>query len=106
MANNDIKDKIIKFCTEEGILREVVKESEKIDFGFNVAFPPNHPQPKKLVVLKPKNKKFIVIQVGIQISQEHIQLLKKSNPNCSNLNSIYCGNYPKITFSSPFIDIF
>lgn len=78
MANkNELEQKIIEYCTAEGILREKIPKNDNIEFGYNLTFPPNHPEPKRMMVLQPKGKQFIAIQIGIQISNEHVAILNK-----------------------------
>ena len=75
--NESLEQKIVRYCTEEGILRRKLPENEKVEFGFNVEFPPNHPLPKTMTVLQPKDKSFIIIQIGIKISPEHLSKLEE-----------------------------
>ena len=75
--NESLEQKIVRYCTEEGILRMKLPENEKVEFGFNVEFPPNHPMAKTMTVLQPKNKSFVVIQIGIKISPQHLASLEK-----------------------------
>ncbi|MCP4761535.1 MAG: DUF2299 domain-containing protein [archaeon] len=79
--NKTIEQKIIDYCTEEGILRDKIsgeEDKKKIHFGYNIVFPPNHPQPKKMVLLQPKNKNSIVIQSGTQISSANKQFFQQN----------------------------
>lgn len=71
----DLKEKIIEFSLEEGILKEKLPENSKIEFGFNIVYPPDMEFPKKLVVFQPRGKKYISIQIGTQISPEHLKML-------------------------------
>ena len=75
--NESLEDKIVRYCTEEGILRTKLPANEKIEFGFNVEYPPSHPMAKTMTVLQPKDKSFVIIQIGIKISPEHLASLEK-----------------------------
>jgi len=75
--NESLEQKIVRYCTEEGILRMKLPENEKVEFGFNVEFPPNHPMAKTMTVLQPKDKSFIIIQIGIKISPQHLSQLEE-----------------------------
>lgn len=75
--NESLEQKIVRYCTEEGILRTKLPENEKVEFGFNIEFPPNHPMAKMMTVLQPKDKSFIIIQIGIKISEQHLASLEK-----------------------------
>ncbi len=74
-----IKKLIREYLLDEGILREKVKDP-KIEFGFQFTFPPG-PMSKIMFVIKPKNKDIIVITIGTQISEPHINALNSLNDN-------------------------
>jgi len=67
------KSLIREYLLDEGILREKIKDP-KIEFGFKFIFPPG-PMNKIMFVIKPKNKDLIVITIGTQISDPHINAL-------------------------------
>ena len=80
MSNEiNIKSLVQEYLLDEGILREKIKDS-KIEFGFQFVFPPGTIS-KIMVVLKPKNKQLIIITIGTQISESHIQALNSLAPN-------------------------
>lgn len=67
------EERIIDYCLEEGILREKLPSNENFEFGYLIEYPPNNPLPKRLSIFQPKNKHFIIIQLAVQISEEHIK---------------------------------
>jgi hypothetical protein len=78
---NDLERKIIDFCTEQGILRDKLPVNPNIEFAYNIEYPPMQKQPKILVVLQPRGKRFISMQIATQVSPEHIKLLEENGPN-------------------------
>ena len=75
-----IEHLIREYLLDEGILREKVKDP-KIEFGFQFIFPPNPPMNKIMFVIKPKNRDLIIITIGTQISDPHINALNSLNTN-------------------------
>ena len=76
-----IEQKILSYCSEEGIGYIQIPENNNLEFGINIKFPPHHPKPKGIAIIQPKNKSFIVLQIGIQISDEHLKALENQSPN-------------------------
>ena len=76
---SEIKKLIQEYLLDEGILREKVKDP-KIEFGFRFTFPPG-PIGKIMFVIKPKNKDLIIITIGTQISEPHINALNSLDDN-------------------------
>ena len=74
-----IEHLIREYLLDEGILREKVKDP-KIEFGFQFIFPPG-PMNKIMFVIKPKNKDLIIITIGTQISDPHINALNSLSNN-------------------------
>jgi hypothetical protein len=72
-----LEERIIDYCLEEGILREKLPSKENFEFGYLVEYPPGNPMPKRLSVFQPKDKRFIILQLAIQISEEHIKGFEK-----------------------------
>lgn len=74
-----IEHLIREYLLDEGILREKVKDP-KIEFGFQFAFPPGKIS-KIMFVIKPKKKDLIIITIGTQISDPHINALNSLSKN-------------------------
>ncbi|TFG19987.1 MAG: DUF2299 domain-containing protein [Promethearchaeota archaeon] len=74
-----IEHLIKEYLLDEGILREKVKDP-KIEFGFRFEFPPG-PMNKIMFVIKPKHKDLIIITIGTQISDPHINALNSLDNN-------------------------
>jgi len=74
-----IEHLIREYLLDEGILREKVKDP-KIEFGFQFVFPQGKIS-KIMFVIKPKNKDLIIITIGTQISDPHINALNSLNNN-------------------------
>ena len=70
---SNIKVLIQEYLTQEGLLKENLVDP-KIEFGFKFVFPPV-PMGKIMFVIKPKNKNIIIITIGTQISEPHVNAL-------------------------------
>ncbi len=75
----NVKAQILDYLLEEGILRKKLPSRPKIDFGFEIAYPPDprgmNPNTKLMVIIKPKEKDYIIIQIATQISEPHVKAL-------------------------------
>ena len=78
---SNIKVLIQEYLTQEGLLKENLVDP-KIEFGFKFVFPPV-PMGKIMFVVKPKtkNKDLVVITIGTQISEPHINALNALENN-------------------------
>ncbi|MHA1490897.1 MAG: DUF2299 family protein [Promethearchaeota archaeon] len=79
IKENKIKHIIREYLLEEGILRKNL-DSSKIEFGFQFSFPPGSGG-QIMAVLKPKNKKLIIISIGTQIARPHVEALSDKKLN-------------------------
>jgi hypothetical protein len=77
MEIQEIETTVKNYCDAEEILEEKLPQHEKFHFGFKIIYPPKHPQPKHLVVVVPKDKKFVSIELATKISSEHLDSFKK-----------------------------
>lgn len=87
MSNKDskIKSLVQDYLLDEGLLRKKIPDP-KLEFGFQFTFPPGkdpmeRPIGKNMLVYQPKDKNLIVISVGTQISQPHINALNSLDEN-------------------------
>ncbi|MFX0036469.1 MAG: DUF2299 family protein [Candidatus Hermodarchaeota archaeon] len=80
-----IKQKIQDYLLDEGLLRNKISDP-KLEFGFQFIFPPGkdplgRPIGRNMVVIQPKNKNLIVVSLGIQISEPHVNALNSLESN-------------------------
>lgn len=81
MSNKEskIKQLIREYLLDEGLLREKI-DDPKLDFGFQFIFP-HGKDPlgrqigRNMIVFRPKNKGLVIVRIGIQISEPHINAL-------------------------------
>lgn len=74
-----IKELIQEYLSQEGLLKENLIDP-KIEFGCKFIFPPV-PMGKIMFVVKPKNKDIVVITIGTQISEPHVNALNALENN-------------------------
>lgn len=73
---DDVKNKIVKWSTNEGIFKKYIKDDAKANFHLLLNFPENSTNP--IDVVQPKDKDdSIVIASATQVSPNHIQEIKK-----------------------------
>ena len=76
---SNITQLIQDYLLDEGLLRRKISDP-KLDFGFQFIFPPGKDPlgrqiGRNMVVIKPKNKGLIIVSLGVQISEPHINAL-------------------------------
>ena len=81
---SELEEKIRDFAIDEGILGKKLPDNPKLEFRYIINFPPNNPKPMQLMILKPKDRKAIVIQRNMQISKGHVEAINKKNPSGMN----------------------
>ncbi len=77
MLIEDIEKKVLEICKAEGIFKEKMPPHENFLFAFKVTYPPGHPHPNHLVVVVPKNKQYVSIELATKISPQHLATFKK-----------------------------
>ena len=80
-ARSEIEEKIRDFAIQEGILGKPLPHDAKLEFGYEINYPPNSPQPVKIVALKPIDRKAVSFQIATQIAPPHVEALKKLGDN-------------------------
>ncbi len=70
---SNITQLIQDYLLDEGLLRGKVSDP-KLEFGFQFIFPPS-PVGRNMLVFRPKNKGLIIVSLGVQISEPHINAL-------------------------------
>lgn len=72
-----MEEKVRDYAVDEGILGKSLPADEKLEFGYELNYPPGHPHPMKILALKMKDRKALAFQLATQIAPQHIELLKK-----------------------------
>ncbi|RLI66555.1 MAG: hypothetical protein DRO88_01450 [Promethearchaeia archaeon] len=80
MGRSELEEKIRDWAIDEGILGKPLPSNPKVNFGYELNFPPNSPKPMRLMVIQPKGTKAISIQIATQIAKQHVEELHKSDP--------------------------
>lgn len=76
---------IREYLLDEGLLRERINDP-KLDFGFQFVFPPGKDPRgreigRKMIVIRPRDKDLILVSLGTQISQPHVDALNALKEN-------------------------
>jgi len=77
---SELEEKIRNYAIDEGILGKKGPDNPKLDFSYTINFPPNNPKPMKLMIIKPKDRKAIIIQSNVQIREDHVKAINKKDP--------------------------
>lgn len=77
MTRTPLEEKIRDYAIDEGILGKKLPNNPRIDFAYEINFPPQSPKPMKLLVIKPKDAKPISIQAPTRIAPNHMNILKQ-----------------------------
>ncbi len=80
-SRSALEEKIKDFAIDEGILGKKVPENPKLEFGYELNYPPRSPKPMRIMVIKPKETKAISIQIATQIAKPHVEAIKKKDSN-------------------------
>lgn len=78
-TRSEIEEKIRDFAIDEGILGKSIPENPKLEFGYEINYPPKSPKPMKIMVIKPLDTKAITIQVATQIAPQHVEAINKQD---------------------------
>jgi hypothetical protein len=84
MPRSELEEKVRDYAVDEGILGKNLPHDDKIEFGYELNFPPNSPNPMKIIVLKLKDRKALAFQLATQIAPPHVEALRKGNSQSIN----------------------
>ncbi|MHA1718341.1 MAG: hypothetical protein ACTSXK_02335, partial [Promethearchaeota archaeon] len=63
MTRSELEEKVRDFAIDEGILGKTIPVNPKLDFGYELNFPPRSPKPMKILIIKPKEGKAVSLQI-------------------------------------------
>lgn len=81
VKESKIKHLIREYLIEEGLLKDNVPDPQsRLEFGFHFHFPPGtdpngRPLGQIMAVTKPQHKDVVIVVIGTQISQPHVNAL-------------------------------
>jgi hypothetical protein len=81
MDRSEFEEKIRDYTIDEGILGKKLPSDPKLEFGYEINYPPNSPKQMKIIALKQKDRKAVAIQIATQIAPVHVDALKKKGPH-------------------------
>ena len=77
MVKSAFEEKIRDYAIGEGILGKAISSDDKLEFGYELNYPPNSPHPMKIMLIKLKDRKAVLLQLATQIAPRHMDGLKK-----------------------------
>ena len=72
----ELEEKILNIALIEGILGKKLPENPKLEFGYELNFPPKSPKPMRIMLVKPKETKAVSFQIATQIGKPHLEALQ------------------------------
>ncbi|MHA1680731.1 MAG: DUF2299 family protein [Promethearchaeota archaeon] len=85
MNSEEVFTQIKKWTMKEQIFKLVLEAKDKISWAIELTYPFNHPNPVAIVILNPKNRDFIGIQIRIRMSPPHFKRMEKKGLGAFNL---------------------
>ena len=109
MVRSELEDQIRDYAIDEGILGKAVPHDNNLEFGYELNFPPNSPQPLKILILKIRERKALAMQLATQIAPQHIEGLKGLGANgvllfFEALKKVLCSKISCIRLISRMVD--
>lgn len=80
MEGDDPYTEIKAWTMDEQLFKVKLPAKDNVDWAMELSYPFNHPAPMNIVVLNPKRKDFIVLQIAIKMSQQHEDGMHKKGP--------------------------
>ncbi len=74
-----IMELVKDWAIEEGIMGKKFPAKDELEFGYELKFPPSAPFQKNIALVCPKDKDFVVFQLGTQMSPDHVTIMKNSS---------------------------
>ena len=75
---SELEDTIRAMAIIEGILGKKLPENPKLDFGYELNFPPKSAKPMRIMLVKPIESKAISFQIATQIGKPHLEALNST----------------------------
>jgi hypothetical protein len=76
----EIKGKIERWLRDERLFSESIPDNERLDFGFQIKYPPNVPMPIPITIIKNKQQASLIFQAHLKIDENERALLKSKDP--------------------------
>ncbi len=80
MDESSVADEIKAWCMEEQIFKVKLPAKDNVIWAIELSYPFNHPAPVGIVILQPRKKDFIVLQIAMKMSPQHEAMLKQKGP--------------------------
>lgn len=85
MNADEVFTQVKKWTMKEQIFKLNLPAKDKVEWAIELSYPFNHPNPVAIVILNPKERDFIAIQIRIRMSPQHFNLMKKKGQAAFNL---------------------
>jgi hypothetical protein len=78
--NDDVFLQVKKWCIEDRVFKLKLPEKEGFTWAIECSYPFKHPMPASVIILNPTNTDFIVLQIIMKMSPQHLEALTKKGP--------------------------
>ncbi|MBN2153755.1 MAG: DUF2299 family protein [Candidatus Lokiarchaeota archaeon] len=78
--NDDVFLQIKKWCIEDRVFKLKLPGKEGFTWAVELSYPYKHPVPASIVILNPTDTDFIILQINMKMSPQHLEALTKKGP--------------------------
>ncbi len=76
----EIKGRIEKWLRDERLFSDFIPDNDRLEFGFQIKYPPNVPTPIPITIIKNHHQSSLVFQAHLKIDETERNLLKSKDP--------------------------
>ncbi|MEX2719335.1 MAG: DUF2299 family protein [Candidatus Sigynarchaeum springense] len=77
---DDIFLQVKKWCIEDRVFKLKLPGKEGFTWGIELSYPFKHPMPVSIIIINPTDTDFIIIQINMKMSPQHLDALMKKSP--------------------------
>nr|MDO8085975.1 DUF2299 family protein [Candidatus Sigynarchaeum springense] len=69
-----------KWCIEDRVFKLKLPGKEGFTWAIEISYPFKHPMPVSIIILNPTDTDFIILQINMAMSPQHLEALTKKGP--------------------------
>ncbi len=77
---DDLFLQVKKWCIEDRVFKLKLPGKEGFTWAIELSYPFKHPTPASIIIINPTNTDFIVLQINMKMSPQHLEALTKKGP--------------------------
>ncbi len=75
--SDDVFLMVKKWCIEDRVFKLKLPDKEGFSWAIELSYPFNHPAPVAIIALNPTNTDFVLLQITMKMSPQHLDGLKQ-----------------------------